>query len=278
MTRLPAQATTKIILDHEPCQACGRPIEVTSPEWYRITFNLTDPKNYRATWSYNPAGNAFCVSCQLERVDPANAPALAAQLEGLQVRKRVIGLPDDVTMFHHRTLNKHVYGAVNGVFNFDEYFCHIRGAIPQEWTIPRRLIHPDDGSEPLTLLYAGSDVHLQGVGARAFLTWDIARPTAEGQLQIGGWSQVTPSDFGRLMEGVRVFLMRQSVGRPRDTTDRTLADYERDFREVTAKLGHKPRSVDEFSEHTGIPSRTAKRNLKRWGLTWGQFKQVQPSP
>lgn len=256
----------------ERCAQCARAIEAISPEWYRLDF---DYESRRVRSRYAPDATALCVACALETSPESERASIRKDHhEPLLARKSIAGVPGEATLFHHRTLNRHVYGAVNGVFTFDEYFCHVRGTVPDTWTIPHRLLVPDDGTAPLTLLYVGSDVYLQGVDARVALTWDLRRPASEGRLQIDGWSALSPADLSRVMEGVRVF-MRQAAGRPRGTTDHTMADYEAAFRDATATLGRPPRSVEEFRDATGLSSDTVKRNLRRWGTTWGTFRRAQ---
>lgn len=64
-------------------------------------------------------------------------------------------------------------------------------------------------------------------------------------------------------------------GRPPGTTYHNLADYEQRFRDATSTLGRPPRSVKEFGDVTGLSPDTVKRNLKRWGTSWGTFRKEQ---
>lgn len=257
----------------EYCVMCSKAIEVVTPTWYRLEWDLA---NLGVRWSYHPDHTALCVACSLASALESERPALETHLAWLMERKMATGLRDDVTMFHHRDNNEHVYGRVRGVFHQDLYFIHMRGALPDDCVLPRVTITAD-GMLPLTLLYVGWDFVLEGVPAIARFTWDITDVRKEGELRIDGWSQATHPGLMRLMEGARALMRASAVGRPRGTTDLDYDDYVASFRIAEAALGHPPKTWDEFLGTTDLSGDTFKRHLKRWGITWRAFKAAQSS-
>lgn len=255
----------------EYCVRCHKAIEVISPKWYRLTFDFI---NLRASWHYQPDESALCIACCLDTASDTERPGWSAKLGELQARKAATGLPGNVTMFHHRIHNTHVYGRIHGVFQQDHYFAHYRGPLPDDCTIPRTTI-AQDGYIPLTLLYVGWDLVLEGVPAVARFTWDIIDVRREGELRIDGWSAATHPELMRLMEGARIFYEQATVGRPRGTTMHTYSDYAQAFQFVTAELGRPPKSLEEFVNLTDLKADTLKRNFKRWGMTWSAFRREQ---
>jgi hypothetical protein len=255
----------------EFCVQCQKPIEVISPKWYHLDWDYV---NSRLRWHYRPDETALCVTCCLARTKDAERPVWESHLSGLMARKADTGLRDDITMFHHRTHNEHIYSRVRGVFQYDQYFAHYRGPLPDDCTLPRATI-AQDGSIPLTLLHVGWDFVLEGVPAVARFSWTIDDVRREGELRIDGWSRATHPQLMRLMEGARALMQAPAVGRPRGTTDYSYEDYAQSFSDVTRSLGRPPKSLDEFVENSNLSRDTIKRDMKRWGITWRKFRDNQ---
>jgi hypothetical protein len=256
----------------EYCVKCRRAIEVISPTWYRIDWDYT---NLRASWHHQPDDTALCVACCLDAASDTERPEWIAKLGELQARKAATGLPGNVTMFHHRSHNTHVYGRVHGVFQFDHYFVHYRGALPGDCALPTAHLAQAGRAPFLTLLHVAFDVSLEGVPALARFTWDVNDVRREGTLQVEGWSQTTHPDTMRLMEGARIFYEQATIGRPRGATVHTYGDYAQAFQIVTAALGRPPKSLEEFVNLTDLKADTIKRNFRRWGIKWSAFRREQ---
>lgn len=272
------------ILLPEWCRRCGQAIDVCSPVWYRLDLDFV---KRRVEGHYNPDDSARCSQCALADADNNIRTELESHLAALIERKRLAGIPDSVTMFHHRSHGAHTHKATNGRFSSDWYFVHVLGPVPQEWTAPPLRITPDDGSEPITLLILGWDIRLDGVHATLRYAWDGPDLWREGRLTVDGWSQVSHSDLMRLMHAARVFHEQAKRGRPLGTMDHSHDDYVHAFRQVVTKLGRPPKSLREFTEvfreinHAGestvdsFSMDTAKNNFRRWGTTWSDFRKSQ---
>jgi hypothetical protein len=275
-TESPLTAAVEPFLIPEWCARCGLAIEVCSPVWYRLDFDLA---NRRVQWYYDPDDSALCIACALVAARPATRPRLESKLAALVERKRLAGVPETVTMFHHRTQSNHIHGPTHGRFNFDWYFVHLRGELPNDWSTPRLSVTQDNGAPPLVLLFLGWDISLNGVPAVARYTWDATDVRREGRLHIDGWSLTRHADLMRLLEAGAIFYERATLGRPRGSTVHIYDDYVRMFQEASVKLGREPKSLPEFIEvmKLEVSEDTVKRNMKQYGTTWGQFRRAQGS-
>jgi len=257
----------------EYCARCREPIEVISPLWYRLDWDYV---NKRIRWDYQPDDTTLCVHCCIAGAGESEREQWKVKLSQLLHRKAKAGLRRDVTMFHHRTNNSHVYSRVRGVFQMDHYFLHYRGLLPDNCALPHFTIK-QQGQPMLTLLHVGWDFTLEGVPAVVRFTWDSTDIRREGELTIDGWSEATHPQLMRLMEGARALMKQQLGGRPRGTTDHTLEDYVNALHHIEEELGGPPKSMDQFLEFNGLSRDTFKRNLKRWDTTWSKFRKDQSS-
>lgn len=201
-------------LGRQSCARCQRPIEVTSPTWCRLTWDITDD---RGGLYYEPDERALCTQCQLEVVEESQREGWRELLAQLANRKEYSGIPFGVTMFHQRTVNSHVAVSVDGVFQFDLFFVLYCGQVSNDWVLPILPVQLNEGDMTMTLLFTGLDIYLEGVPAIARFSWDISMPTAEGALRIDRWRRTPHSQFMRLMEGVSALMSQMPTGRPRGT-------------------------------------------------------------
>jgi hypothetical protein len=275
-TESPLTAAVEQALISERCARCRLAIEVCSPDWYRLDLDLA---NRRVQWLYDPDESALCIACALAAADTATRPSLELKLAALVERKRPTGVPDTVTMFHHRTQSTYIHGPTHGRFIFDWYFVHLRDELPNDSSAPRLSVTQDNGAPPLVLLFLGWDISLKGVPAVARYTWNATDVRREGRLHIDGWSLSRHADLMRLLEAGAIFYERATPGRPRGSTVLTYDDYERLFQEVSTKLGRPPSSLREFVREMepGVSEDTVKRNMKQYQTTWGQFRKLHSS-
>ncbi len=118
-TESPLTATIEPFPLSEPCARCGKAIEVCSPDWYRLDFDLA---NRRVHWQYDPDESALCIACAVAAAEAVTRPRVESKLAALLERKRLAGVPDTVTMFHHRSQSNHIHAPTHGRFTFDWYF------------------------------------------------------------------------------------------------------------------------------------------------------------
>lgn len=280
----PYETAIDSFLVPEWCRQCGQTIEVCSPTWYGLDFDLGQK---RVDMRYEPDDTARCIQCALAAADATARPRVESHLAALIERKRLAGIPDSVTMFHHRGHGSQKHKATNGLFSFDWYFIHVSGPVPGEWTVPRSRITYDVDSEPIMLVFLGWDIQLEGVPAVLRYQWDGTDLRREGRLTVDGWSKVSHPDFMRLMHASRIFHEQARRGRPPGTTDHSYDDYVQAFKQVVTNLGRPPKSLREFSAVfreisdgggsavATFSEDTAKNNFKRWGTTWGDFRNKQ---
>lgn len=262
----------QVRFEHEPCATCGAPIEAIAPSWYTLRIDQVKGDRGRVRWRYAPDETARCFRCDLEAQPPdAREARWRDLLEPLQSWKAGSNLPSSATLYHHRTANVHVHSPVNGTFQFEDFFCHVRGRVPDAWRIPRRVIAPNlalnNGTEPLTLLYVGSRIRLDGVSAYIDLNWDVLRPETEGTLQVMNWLTATYPDLDRLMHGAQTFVKNLSRGRKRGGTTHTRHDVEVLLRAYVAERGNLPKRK-EFFAYAGIPKPTWDRYMRAWGTSF----------
>ena len=253
----------------EPCCRCGKVIEVISPTWYSVHQDLRDPENYRMTYSYAPDESALCVTCCLASKTPEERPAWEHFLKRLLRRKQLSKVPDQVTLFHHRDHNTHVFERTNGIHHNETYFMLSRGEASPDWRVPTMTLKPDDGTEPTVHIWVGVDVTLEGVPASDQVTWNVEHlGSGQSLMQVVGWERSTHEDLKRLMEGTRFLYEGAGLwrGRPPGKTTITREEFLELYRQAREQCLQEVRSPTDNNLLLFLPfgKSTLIRYRKKW--------------
>ena len=99
------------------------------------------------------------------------------------------------------------------------------------------------------------------------------------QFAITGWTDRADAFRDHAAKWWGQFAGKAITGRPFGSTMHTIDDYERLFMLVSVELGRPPTSLDEFVGHApafaSLAKDTIKRNLRKWGTSWGAFRCEQ---
>lgn len=262
--------------EREWCRACGQTIDAISPTWFTVERHLKDPKRPRGQICYdpdNPDDPALCVPCSVAAAATDRRAAWEGFLASLVCRKQQANVPNDVTLFHHKTRNSHVFPRTQRVHQTDFYFIISRDPINPEWNVPTESFKPDNGNPPMTLIYVGADLRLDGVATSMSVTWDAeALGTGQSEMKINGWGEASHDDVMRLMDGAR-WLWEEAGpwrGRPRGSLDRSEAMYF-DMAEAILTDGEKL-TLECLAARFSTDAKRVRSNLKHYKYEWLTFK------
>lgn len=253
----------------ETCRNCGKPIEVISPTWYTMEWDLRDRKNPRFTYCYEPDETALCVACCLDSKLPDERREWEHHLNRLLRRKKYARVPTGATLFHHRHQNTHIFERTDAVHHTDFYFLISRHAARPDWSVPTWTFTPDDGTSPTVHIWVGVDVTLEGIDASLQVTWNVEDLVlGQSTMQVADWGRSTHEDLKRLMEGARFLYEGAGLwrGRPPKRTTLTKEEFLEQYQEARAHCLREdlPLTSNNLLIFLPISKATLTRYRKKW--------------
>ncbi len=254
------------------CPRCGSLLDVVSPPWLRVEWNLQ--KGRLLSWGVAPHPPDLCLDCTIASLTQEQRAAWQPVADKLLSAREQVYRRPDVTLYHVRFIDPPVHRKVGKPFQLDMFYLPFEGSWDDTWRVPILWIVPDTGQDPFGLLMARHVLSLEGVAAEVVVTWNMKNFYDDRtKFELVNWEDCSQRDLRRLMDGGVTFAKQLPRGRPRGTTLLSLEECVERYRIQVRGGPGRPLNVGQYCERADISVETFRGWLKSWDMTWTKFRQ-----